>query len=392
MIKSQENIYLDYMASTPVDARVLAAMHDVLTLESSAYANPSSTHQAGELAQQIIKESKSIISKTIQCQHNEIIFTSGATEANNMALFGIAKQYKNSGNHIITMASEHKAILDPCKQLEKEGFKVTYLKPNHLGLVDLEELTNAITDQTILVSIMWVNNETGMINPMAEIAEIVKNKGVLLHCDAAQTVGKVEIDFENSGIDCLSLAAHKCYGPKGIGALVVRSKPRVRLTAMLFGGGQQFSLRPGTLPTHQIVGMAKAFELAHTEFEKDQAHKLKLRNKLWQAIQKLGAVNLNGGLEHRVSGNLNVSFEGVNSESLLCAIRQLIVSTGSACNATSVLPSHVLLSMSVPEDLAAASIRFSIGRMTTEQEIDKAIIIITESVNQLRKIAPKGNS
>lgn len=389
MTTAAKTIYLDYMASTPVDPRVLEAMHDVLTVQSGAYANPSSTHQAGRQAQQLVEETKQQVAATIHCKPNEIIFTSGATEANNLALLGVAQQYKSSGKHIITAANEHKAVLDPCKHLEKQGFDVTYLKPNHLGFVDPEMVAAAMTDQTILVSIMWVNNETGMINPIKQIADIVKAKGALLHCDAAQAVGKVEVDFEKCGIDLLSLAAHKCYGPKGIGALVIRSKPRVRIQAQMFGGGQQFALRPGTLPTHQIIGMGKAFELARLHFTEDQQHKKNLRDKLWQALQKLGGVELNGDLEHRVAGNLNVSFSGVNGEALLAALRELIVSTGSACNAASVLPSHVLLSMGVDAEKAATSIRFSIGRMTTEAEINRAIEVITTKVNQLRALAPK---
>ena len=385
-------IYLDYMASTPIDSRVLDAMHKVMTLESAAFANPSSTHAAAAIANQLIDKAKNQIAQTIVCKAHEIIFTSGATEANNLALFGVAKQYHKSGRHMITIANEHKAILDPCQQLEKDGFKVTYLKPNSLGLVDLQELAQSITDQTILVSVMWVNNETGMINPMQAIAKIVKEKGALLHCDAAQAVGKVPMDFEQSGIDLLSLAAHKCYGPKGIGALVIRSNPRVRLQPLMLGGGQQFSLRPGTLATHQIVGMGEAFEIARTDFEKDQSHIKSLRDKLWLGIQALGSVHLNGDLEHRVAANLNVSFDGVNGESLLCALRSLIVSTGSACNAASVLPSHVLLSMGISEKLAATSIRFSLGRMTTMDEIDRAICIIQKAVTQLRSLAPKGEA
>jgi cysteine desulfurase len=385
-------IYLDYMASTPMDRRVVDAMHKVMTLESKAFANPSSTHAAATIANELIDKSKIQIAETIKCKSDEIIFTSGATEANNLALLGVAKQYHQSGRHIITVANEHKAILDPCKQLEKEGFKVTYLNPNHLGLLDLEDLKRAITDQTILVSVMWVNNETGMINPMQAIAKIVKEKGVLLHCDAAQAVGKVPMDFEHSAIDLLSLAAHKCYGPKGIGALVIRSNPRVRLQPLMFGGGQQFSLRPGTLATHQIVGMGEAFETARMDFDKDQAHIQSLRDQLWRGIQTLDGVHLNGDLEHRVAANLNVSFEGVNGESLLCALRSLLVSTGSACNAASVLPSHVLLSMGIHEKLAASSVRFSLGRMTTKDEIDQAISIIQKAVTQLRVLAPKGEA
>jgi cysteine desulfurase len=385
-------IYLDYMASTPIDFRVVQAMQQAMTLESGAFANPSSTHAMGCVAHGLIDIAKNQIAKTIQCKSDEIIFTSGATEANNLALFGVAKQYQKSGRHIITVANEHKAILDPCKELEKEGFRVTYLKPNHLGLVDLEDLKQAITDQTILVSVMWVNNETGMINPMQAIAKIVKEKGVLLHCDAAQAIGKVLVDFEQSGIDLLSLAAHKCYGPKGIGALVIRSNPRVRLQPQIFGGGQQFGLRPGTLATHQIVGMGEAFEIARTDFEKDQVHLTSLRNQLWQGLQVLGGVHLNGDFEHRVASNLNVSFDGVNGESLLCALRQLIISTGSACNATSVLPSHVLLSMGIREKLAARSVRFSLGRMTTVHEITQAVSIIQKAVRQLRLLAPNGEA
>lgn len=388
MPNNNNKIYLDYMASTPIDVRVLNVMNDVLSNQNHLYGNPSSTHDYGHMALDLIDQAKQQIAQTIHAEAKEIIFTSGATEANNLALFGVAKQYNNSGNHIITMTSEHKAVLDPCKYLEREGFKVTYLKPNSSGLVDLDALSNAITEQTILVSIMWVNNETGMINPMQDIAKIVKNKGVLLHCDAAQAVGKVSIDLQQIPIDLLSLAAHKVYGPKGVGALYIRSKPKVRLQPLLFGGGQQFKLRPGTLPTHQIVGMGEAFALAKQQFDADQAHKRYLRDKLWQGIKDLDVV-LHGDFEHRVAGNLNVAFKGVNGESLLFALRDLMVSTGSACNAASVTPSHVLTAIGVAHDLAQASIRFSIGRMTTETEIEQAIALIRHKVGQLKMLSPK---
>jgi cysteine desulfurase len=381
-------IYLDYMATTPVDPRVVAKMIHYLAPDG-IFGNPASlTHSYGVQAAQAVEQAREQIAHVIHAESQEVVFTSGATEANNLAILGAARFYKNKGTHLITMSTEHKAVLDSFKQLEKEGFSVTYLSPEQDGLLDLIKLEQALRQDTILVSIMHVNNEIGVIQDIDLIADLLRNKGIIFHVDAAQSVGKLPIDLRKTAVHLMSFSAHKNYGPKGIGALYIRNKPRVRLQALTFGGGHERGVRSGTLATHQIVGMGEAFALGETERVNEQERLLKYRTLLWEHVKKLPGTQLNGHEQKRIAGNLNISFEGLNGDSLLYALHELAVSTSSACTSASIQPSYVLRELGLSSDLAQSTIRLSLGRFTQQDDIGHAIDIICTQVSRLRKMAP----
>lgn len=381
-------IYLDYSATCPVDPRVAEKMMQCLTMDG-LFGNPASrSHRFGWQAEEAVDLARNQVAELIGADPREIVFTSGATESDNLAIKGVAHFYASKGKHIITSKTEHKAVLDTCRQLEREGFEVTYLEPMPNGLFTLEMIENAMRDDTILVSMMHVNNEIGVIQDIKGLGELCRSRKVLLHVDAAQSVGKVEIDVEAMKIDLLSLSAHKIYGPKGIGALYVRRKPRVRIEAQMHGGGHERGMRSGTLPTHQIVGMGEAFRIAKEEMASEHERVMTLRERLWDGLKDIEAVYLNGDLEQRVSGNLNVSFAYVEGESLIMALKDLAVSSGSACTSASLEPSYVLRALGLNDELAHSSIRFSIGRFTTEEEIDYAVKLIRDSIGRLREMSP----
>lgn len=381
-------IYMDYSATTPVDPRVAEKMMQCLMLDGT-FGNPASrSHRFGWQAEEAVDEARNHIADLIGADPREIVFTSGATESNNLAIKGIAHFYQKQGKHIITCKTEHKAVLDPCRYLEGQGFEVTYLDPQPNGLVSLSQLEAAMRDDTILVSLMHVNNEIGVIQDVAAIGELCRARKIFFHVDAAQSCGKIAIDVEAMKIDLLSMSAHKIYGPKGIGALFVRRKPRVRLEAQMHGGGHERGMRSGTLPTHQIVGMGEAFRLAKLEMHTEEARIRQLRDRLWNGIKNIEEVYVNGDLEQRVPGNLNVSFAYVEGESLIMALKDLAVSSGSACTSASLEPSYVLRALGLNDELAHSSIRFSIGRFTTEAEIDYAVSLINEAIGRLRELSP----
>ncbi|WP_032138736.1 IscS subfamily cysteine desulfurase [Rickettsia tamurae] len=380
-------IYMDYQATTPLDPRVMEAMLPYFTTK---FGNPHSrSHSFGWEAENAVEEARSRVARLIGADTKEIIFTSGATESNNLAIKGIAKFYGNKKNHIITIVSEHKCVLDACRHLEQEGIKITYLpiKPN--GIIDLEILKEAITDQTMLVSVMAVNNEIGVVQPLKEIGKICCERGVFFHSDIAQGFGKIPIDVNEFNIDLASISGHKIYGPKGIGALYVRKKPRVRVTPLINGGGQERGMRSGTLPTPLIVGLGMAAEIAYSEMEKDTKHVNYLFDRFLNNIHsRISEVYLNGDKNQRYKGNLNLSFAGVEGESIILAIKDLAVSSGSACTSASLEPSYVLRSMGIGEELSHTSIRFGIGRFTTEQEVDYAVNLICSKIDKLRELSP----
>ena len=381
-------IYMDYSATTPVDPRVAEVMCSYLTPEGK-FGNPASrSHQFGWDADDAVEAARSNVAALLNADPKEIVWTSGATESDNLAIKGVAQFYRKRGKHIVTCKTEHKAVLDTCRQLEREGFDVTYLNPEPNGLIDLKKLEAALRDDTILVSIMHVNNEIGVIQDIAAIGELTRARQILLHVDAAQSAGKVPIDTAAMKIDLISLSAHKIYGPKGIGALYVRRKPRVRLEAQMHGGGHERGMRSGTLATHQIVGMGEAFRIAREEMDRDNARILGLRNRLWTGLSDMEEVYLNGALEQRVAGNLNVSFAYVEGESLIMALKEIAVSSGSACTSSSLEPSYVLRALGREDELAHSSIRFTIGRFTTEEEIDYVIELVRRQVLRLRELSP----
>jgi len=383
---SARPVYLDYAATTPVDHRVARKMIPYLT---DLYGNPASrSHAFGWAADEAVELAREQVSALINADPREIVWTSGATESNNLALKGAAHFYKGKGKHLVTVATEHKAVLDSMRELEREGFEVTVLPVLPSGLLDLDLFAATLRPDTVLASVMMVNNETGVIQDVAKIGAICRAKGVLLHVDAAQAAGKVAIDLSQLPVDMMSLSAHKIYGPKGIGALYVRRKPRVRIEAQMHGGGHERGMRSGTLPTHQIVGMGEAFWLARECMESDNARILCLRERLWAGFQKLDAVVLNGDETQRAAQYLNVSFNYVEGESLLMGIKGVAVSSGSACTSASLEPSYVLRAMGRSDELAHSSVRFSIGRFTTEEEIDFTIEQVTQVVNKLRAMSP----
>ncbi len=381
-------IYLDYSATTPVDARVAESMMECLTLDGN-YGNPASrSHSFGWDAEKAVETARANVAALINADPKEIVWTSGATESDNLAIKGAAHFYQKKGKHIITCKTEHKAVLDTCRQLEREGFEVTYLAPRDTGLLDLDDLRAAIRDDTILFSIMHVNNEIGVIQDIEAIGKIAREHKIIFHVDAAQSPGKVAIDVEAMKVDLLSLSAHKAYGPKGIGALYVRRKPRVRIEAQMHGGGHERGMRSGTLPTHQIVGMGEAFRIAREEMAADNERIFMLRNRLLNGLREMDEIYINGDLEQRIPGNLNVSFNFIEGESLIMALKDIAVSSGSACTSASLEPSYVLRALGRDDELAHSSIRFTIGRFTTAEEIDYAIQLIKDSVVKLRDLSP----
>lgn len=380
-------IYLDYMATTPVDPRVIEEMVQYLGPDGH-FGNPaSSTHVYGKNAAQAVERARCQIAEVIHASPQDIVFTSGATEANNLALLGAARFYQSKGKHLVTMCTEHKAVLDSFHQLEKEGFEVTYLQPETDGLLDLKKLEQALKTETILVSIMHVNNEIGVIQDIAAIGELLRNKGIIFHVDAAQSAGKLAIDLSQISVDLMSFSAHKNYGPKGVGALYVRHKPRVRLQPQTYGGGHEGGLRSGTLATHQIVGMGAAFALADNCREEEQARILNYRTRLWDGIKHIPGTVLNGHEHKRVAGNLNVSFSGLDGESILFALRELAISTTSACSSASIQPSYVLKALGLTDELVYSSIRLAIGRFTPEEQVQQTIDIICHQISRLHTIA-----
>lgn len=381
-------IYLDYSATCPVDPRVAEKMMQCLTMDG-LFGNPASrSHRFGWQAEEAVDLARNQVAELIGADPREIVFTSGATESDNLAIKGAAHFYSGKGKHIITAKTEHKAVLDTCRQLEREGFEVTYLEPLPNGLFPLEMIENAMRDDTILLSIMHVNNEIGVIQDIAAIGALCRSRKVVFHVDAAQSAGKVELDVEAMKIDLLSLSAHKIYGPKGIGALYVRRKPRIRIESQMHGGGHERGMRSGTLPTHQIVGMGEAFRIAKEEMADEMARIQRLRDRLWNGLKDIEEVYVNGDLHQRVASNLNVSFAYVEGESLIMSLKDLAVSSGSACTSASLEPSYVLRALGMSDELAHSSIRFSIGRFTTEEEIDYAVRLIRDSIGRLRDMSP----
>ena len=382
----KQPIYLDYSATTPVDPRVAAKMIPYLT---EKFGNPASrSHAYGWEAEQAVEEARGHVAALLNADPKEIVWTSGATEGDNLALKGAAHFYKNKGKHIITVKTEHKAVLDTVRELERQGFEATYLSPEPDGLLDLEKLKAAIRPDTILVSVMMVNNEIGVIQDIAAIGEICRPKGIIFHCDAVQAVGKVEIDLAKLKVDLMTVTAHKVYGPKGIGAQYVRRKPRVRIEPQIHGGGHERGMRSGTLATHQIVGMGEAFRIARLEMGAENERIRGLRDRLWKGLSEIEEVHLNGDLEQRIPGNLNVSFNFVEGESLMMAIKDIAVSSGSACTSASLEPSYVLRALGRSDELAHSSIRFTIGRFTTIEEVDYAVDLIRAKVAKLRELSP----
>ena len=380
-------IYLDYMATTPVDPRVIDEMLQYLGPDGH-FGNPaSSTHEYGRNAALAVEKARAQIADTIHASPQDIVFTSGATEANNLAILGAARFYSSKGKHLVTMCTEHKAVLDSFHQLEKEGFEVTYLSPETDGVLDFKKLEQALRNDTILVSIMHVNNEIGVIQDLATIGELLRDKGIIFHVDAAQSAGKLAIDLSQLSVDLMSFSAHKNYGPKGIGALYVRHKPRVRLQPQSFGGGHEGGMRSGTLATHQIVGMGAAFALAESSREEEQARILSYRKRLWNGIKHIPGVVLNGHEHKRVAGNLNVSFSGLDGDSILFALRELAISTTSACSSASIQPSYVLRALGLNDTLVYSSIRLAIGRFTQEEQVQQTISIICHQITRLHTIA-----
>ncbi|MCK2088083.1 IscS subfamily cysteine desulfurase [Thauera aromatica] len=379
-------IYLDYSATTPVDPRVAQKMIPWLT---EHFGNPASrSHAFGWEAEQAVEEARAQVAALVNADAKEIIWTSGATESNNLAIKGAAHFYQGKGKHVITVKTEHKAVLDTVRELEREGFEATYLDVQENGLIDLEVLKAAIRPDTILVTVMFVNNEIGVVQPIAEIGELCREKGIVFHVDAAQATGKVDIDLDTLKVDLMSFSAHKTYGPKGIGALYVRRKPRVRLEAQMHGGGHERGLRSGTLATHQIVGMGEAFRIAREEMAEENARIRRLRDKLLAGLTDIEATYVNGDLERRVPHNLNISFAYVEGESLIMAIKDIAVSSGSACTSASLEPSYVLRALGRNDELAHSSIRFSIGRFTTEEEVDYTIKLLHDKIGKLRELSP----
>lgn len=381
-------IYLDYAATTPVDPRVAEKMMQFLTMDGD-FGNPASrSHRFGWQAEEAVEIARSQIADLINADPREIVFTSGATESNNLAIKGAAQFYHKKGKHLITCKTEHKATLDTMRALEREGYEVTYLEVEASGLLDLDKLKAAMRPDTTVVSVMFVNNEIGVVQDIAAIGELCRANGTIFHVDSAQAAGKVDIDLQALKVDLMSFSAHKIYGPKGIGALYVRRKPRIRLEAQTHGGGHERGMRSGTLPTHQIVAMGEAFRIAKLEMAEENARFATLRQRLWDGIQDIEQVFLNGDAEKRVPGITNISFNYVEGESLIMALKDIAVSSGSACTSASLEPSYVLRALGLTDELAHSSIRFSIGRFTTEEQIDHTIKIVHEAIDKLRAMSP----
>ena len=381
-------IYFDYAATTPVDPRVAKKMHECLLLDGN-FGNPASrSHEFGWKAEEVVEKARLQVADLINADSREIVWTSGATESDNLAIKGAAKFYKDRGNHIITSKIEHKAVLDPCRQLEREGFEVTYLDPNEDGIVTVEQLKKHVKENTILISLMHINNELGSINDIEKIGNFAREKNIIFHVDAAQSIGKVDIDLSKLNVDLMSFSAHKCYGPKGMGALYIRRKPRVRLEALIHGGGHERGFRSGTLATHQIVGMGEAFNLAKKEMAKDNRKIKELSELFWNEISDIEEIVLNGNKKNKVANITNVSFSYVEGESLIMALKDVAVSSGSACTSASLEPSYVLRALGRPDELAHSSIRFSFGRFTTPEEVKMVAETTKRVVGQLRELSP----
>ncbi|MBE5252082.1 IscS subfamily cysteine desulfurase [Mixta mediterraneensis] len=379
-------IYLDYAATTPADPRVASKMMQFLTLDGT-FGNPASrSHRFGWQAEEAVDVARNQVAELVNADPREIVFTSGATESDNLAIKGAAHFHQTRGKHIVTSKTEHKAVLDSCQQLEREGFDVTYLSPAANGIITPEALRAALRDDTVLVSIMHVNNETGVIQDIAAMGELCRERGILFHVDATQSVGKLPLDLSELNVDLMSFSAHKVYGPKGIGALYVRRKPRTQIDALIHGGGHERGMRSGTLPVHQIVGMGEAYRIARDVREEEMARLQRLRDRLWQGLSVLDEVYINGDLLHSSANILNVSFAYVDGESLIMALKDLALSSGSACTSASLEPSYVLRALGLSEELAHSSLRFSLGRFTTEEEIDYAITLVQKSVTRLRTL------
>jgi cysteine desulfurase len=379
-------IYLDYSATTPIDPRVAEKMIPYLT---EHFGNPASrSHSFGWTAEKAVEEAREEVAKLVNADPREIVWTSGATESNNLAIKGASHFYSTKGKHVLTIATEHKAVIDAVRELEREGFTATYLEPEPNGLVDLEKFKKAIRPDTVLASVMLVNNEIGVIQDIEALGNICREQKVIFHVDAAQATGKVDIDLEKLPVDLMSFSAHKTYGPKGIGALYVRRKPRIRIEAQMHGGGHERGMRSGTLATHQIVGMGEAFRIARLEMKSENERIRKLRDKLLQGLQSIEEVYVNGDLTHRIPHNLNISFNYVEGESLIMAVKDIAVSSGSACTSASLEPSYVLRALGRSDELAHSSIRFSIGRFTTEADVDFTIQLLKDKIQKLRELSP----
>lgn len=381
-------IYLDYAATTPVDQRVAEKMMQYMTMDG-LFGNPASrSHKFGWQAEEAVEIARTQIAELINADPREIVFTSGATESNNLALKGAAQFYHKKGKHLITVKTEHKAVLDTMRQLEREGFDVTYLDVEANGLLDMAKLEQAIRPDTTVISVMFVNNEMGVIQDITAIGELCRSKGIIFHVDAAQAAGKVDIDLQTLKVDLMSFSAHKVYGPKGIGALYVRRKPRIRLEAQMHGGGHERGMRSGTLATHQIVGMGEAFRIAKEEMHAEREKIAALRDRLLNGVKDIEQVFLNGDTEQRIPGITNISFNYVEGESLIMALKDIAVSSGSACTSASLEPSYVLRALGLSDELAHSSIRFSIGRFTTEEQIDHTVKIVHDAIGKLREMSP----
>ena len=381
-------IYLDYSATTPVDSRVAQKMMDCMTIDGN-FGNPASrSHRFGWQAEESVDVARHQIAELVNCDPREIIFTSGATESNNLAIKGAANFYNKKGKHVITVKTEHKAVLDTCRELERQGYEVTYMDVEENGLLDMQKLADAMRDDTVLVSVMHVNNEIGVIQDIDTIGQMCRERKIIFHVDAAQSAGKVAIDLSLLKVDLMSFSGHKIYGPKGIGALYVRRKPRIRLEAQMHGGGHERGFRSGTLATHQIVGMGEAFAIAKQDMEKDQQHIRALRDKLWNGLKDIEEVRLNGDADQRSAAITNISFNYVEGESLIMALKDIAVSSGSACTSASLEPSYVLRALGLSDELAHSSIRFSVGRFTTEEQIDFTIDLVKTAIDRLREMSP----
>ena len=379
-------IYLDYSATTPIDPRVAEKMIPYIT---EHFGNPASrSHSFGWTAEKAVEEAREEVAKLVNADPREIVWTSGATESNNLAIKGASHFYSTKGKHVLTIATEHKAVIDAVRELEREGFTATYLEPEPNGLVDLEKFKKAIRPDTVLASVMIVNNEIGVIQDIEALGNICRNEKVIFHVDAAQATGKVDIDLEKLPVELICFSAHKTYGPKGIGALYVRRKPRIRIEAQMHGGGHERGMRSGTLATHQIVGMGEAFRIARLEMKSENERIIKLRDKLLQGLQSIEEVYVNGDLKHRIPHNLNISFNYVEGESLIMAVKDIAVSSGSACTSASLEPSYVLRALGRSDELAHSSIRFSIGRFTTEADVDFTIQLLKDKIQKLRELSP----
>jgi len=383
-------VYFDYMSTTPLDPAVVSKMCEFLQ-DTQSFGNPASnTHCFGWQAMQYVQLARQQVAQLIHADANEIVFTSGATESNNLAIKGALDIYRRKGRHIVTMSTEHKAVLDVCCYLQSQGYSVTFLDPEPGGVLSLDKFADALREDTVLASIMHVNNETGVQQDIQALAQIAHQRGVLFHSDCAQSAGKIPLDVNALGVDLMSLSAHKLYGPKGVGALYVRRQPRVRLSQQMHGGGQESGMRSGTLPTHQIIGMGEAFRVAETQIASSMERLTQLRDQLWQGIQSVGGVNLHGDLAHMLPNCLNLSFDGTHADSLLLALRDLALSSGSACSSANPQPSHVLLAMGVSPEEANRSVRMSIGRFTTQEQVEFAVKLVKEKITRLRAFSAKG--